>query len=532
MEQLYILFIICLFLLANYLQSRFSHAGSDHYYHLGLIKAIKDNKHRFITSYPQIIGEKYFAYPQFYHWILSFFPQEVAKDKYWIFSFIINLLQISFFLIFSYSIYPSLSLDIPRQTFISISSLVFIFTPFSFAVWNAKNVGISARGFGLLLGQLYLYSILWFYLFGNVTFLVISFIFVFLILLSSQFAMQYVILSSPFLAIFFQNISIVISPVLAFLFFYLFMPTICINFVKGQFGHKYLYFKYLAKVFILKARYSIWRDFVYDLWVKLRTNFKRGLIYVYDNPLVSITLGIPFIPAFLIILALNEDTRVLFFQNACMHGLALSVLVCLVVFLLTSFRKTRFLGEPERYVEFCIPQVAILSVVIFVHNSYLFFAVLGLCILLVIAQLSLSYYNKNRGKSGYEGVVIKEMIKKIEEYENTECSSKRIFSNNIEFGKYILGQHEQFAILKPLLTSFYTGSFHFKEIFPFDYTYVAHRAILPLAEEFKIDWLIYDTNANPATNNMEETFEGMREIFQIKNYKIYKLCSKTSPNPS
>jgi len=472
------------------------------------------------------------AYPQFYHWLLSFFPQEVVKDKYWIFSFIINLLQISFFLIFSYSIYPSLSLEMPRQTFISISSLVFILTPFSFAIWNAKNVGISARGFGLLLGQLYLYNILWFYLSSNVTFLAIAFILVFLILLSSQFTMQFVILSSPFLAIFFQNIFIVLNTVVAFLLFYLFMPTICLNFLKGQLGHKYLYSKYSANVTILKSRYSIWRDFVYDFWVKLRTDFKRGIFYIYYNSLVSITLGIPFIPALLIVLFLNEDMRSLFFQNAYTHGIALSVLACLVVFLLISFRKTRFLGEPERYLEFCIPQLSILSIVIFVHHFYLFFVLLGLCLALVLAQLSYSYYKKNKAKSFSFDAVTREILKKIEEYENKECSSKRIFSNQIDIGICILGLSKNFLVLRTSTTSSYTGSIHFKDIYRADINYVDHKVILPLAEEFQIDWLIYDTNAIPATNNMEETFEGMKETFQIKNYMIYKLCSKTSPNPS
>jgi hypothetical protein len=53
--------------------------GCDHPFHIGLIKAIKKNNHRFLLNYPYVIGEKNFNYPHFYHWILSFLPKKVGS---------------------------------------------------------------------------------------------------------------------------------------------------------------------------------------------------------------------------------------------------------------------------------------------------------------------------------------------------------------------------------------------------------------------------------------------------------------------
>ena len=291
--QLFLLVILQLLL--TVLQMVGTFPGSDHYYHIGLIKGIRANGHRFVLSHPNMIGEKHFSYPQLYHWVLSFLPSRTF-DKTYNFvgiSLFVMFLQVVLFLLFCYTVYPFMPITIQLENFMLVSGLIFVITPFSYAIWNAKNIGISARGFGLLLGQIYLYFIMWYFLFGNTLFLFIAFLIAFIIILSSQFTMQFVLFSAPLFAMIFGNVSFLLVPVVTLGMFFLLMPNIARNFVMGQVGHKTLYYKYLAEKFILNFRHSIWRDFVYDFWLKIRNNYKSGILYIYNNPLMSILIGMP-----------------------------------------------------------------------------------------------------------------------------------------------------------------------------------------------------------------------------------------------
>ena len=80
--------------------------GSDFCYHTGLINDIRTNNHKFVKYRSNIIGGQYFAYPQLYHWILSFLPSAIIEKYYQVFSIAIGLLQITLFLIFAYTIRP------------------------------------------------------------------------------------------------------------------------------------------------------------------------------------------------------------------------------------------------------------------------------------------------------------------------------------------------------------------------------------------------------------------------------------------
>lgn len=518
-----------IFLLLNIVQVKFSSLGSDHAYHVSLIKAIKDNKHRFVRSHPQIIGEKYFAYPQFYHWLLSFFPATFVKNQYWILNGIINFAQLVSFLIFAQSMYTYLDIDTNLNEFVLHSGLIFILTPFSYAIWNARNKGISARGVGLLLGQVYLYLILLYNITGNMIYFVYIFISAFIILLSSQFAMQFVIISAPIFALIFKNPCFLMVPIFAFMMFYAIMPSVCSDFVKGQFWHKYLYSQYLAEVFILKLRYSIWRDIFFDFWVKLKVDLKKGLLYIYYNPLVSLLLGIPFLTMFMAYILGDSDIRSAVLETRYLYILAIPVIVSLLVFILTSFRKTRFLGEPERYLEFCIPQISLLGAFFFTHTYAIAYAILGICVLLIMGQLIVSWMIKDRAtKLALNPIedIAKYVIMKSLENGNRGPNTIRIFSNNGNIMKYVM-HYENIVSLRTNLTSLFTGKLHFKDIYPDKYPYVSANAILTLINEFKIDWFILDTITLPVYDQLlTNSKTQLCEQFNVNHYKIYKVCLK------
>ena len=140
-------------LLINIANQKRSHFGSDHYFHLNLIRLIKNNRHRFITRYSNFIGNEYASYPQFFHWVFSFFTITKPARVNFIYKSVIFFLDVSFFLIFFYSGFLQFTSRLPLLIVFLYAALLFIFTPFNFVRWNSGNAGFSPRGLGVLLGR-------------------------------------------------------------------------------------------------------------------------------------------------------------------------------------------------------------------------------------------------------------------------------------------------------------------------------------------------------------------------------------------
>jgi hypothetical protein len=352
--------IICLLvlnILILFIQAKVTIPESDHPYHLGLINEIRKSKHRLLLSHPNLIGEINFGYPQLLHWVLSFLPKAFLVNYYYFVGAVLNILSSVLFLVFAIWAYPLLHISISIEYFVLYAGLLYVLTPFSWAIWNAKNTGISTRGLGLFLGYLYQFLILLYFYSGSWVFLFFIFITVFIILLSSQFANQFVLLTLPFFAILYHNYFLLVFPLLAFLLFYLINKEVALKFIRGQYWHKTIYYKYLAKVFILKARPSIWRDLIFDIWKNIIKRPATGLLYAYHNPVISITIGIPILGYLLFVFLVRNS----FYTTEIEKLLFYNIIIALSVFFLTSIRKTRFLGEPERYVELVIPSIVLLT---------------------------------------------------------------------------------------------------------------------------------------------------------------------------
>jgi len=519
-----LILLVILQLLLTALQMVGSRPGSDHYYHVGLINGIRDNGHKFVQSHPNIIGEKYFVYPQLYHWILSFVPSMALGSSYRLFGLGISFFQLMAFLLFSFTLYPFIPADMGIEQFMLLSGLVFVLTPFSYAIWNAKNRGISARGFGLFLGQVYLYFIIWYYLFDKGLFFILAFLMAFVIILSSQFAMQFVLFSAPLLALFFKNPIFLLIPVFAFGMYYLIMPEIARNFVKGEIGHKTIYYKYLADKYILDYRHSIWLDFLRDFWVKRFENFKRKFVYILYNPLLSLIWGFPVLTLiFLCFFFCTEMRAIWSSEDKSILYLTIPVIVTFCIFLLTSFRKTRFLGESERYMEFSIPQLSVLGGIFLQDLGVIAWIILGFCSLLVLSQFMLRHLQVSYGFSNQHNQAMKGIKEHLSKIGNGDNSSVRIFSNNGEVNKWFLTG--KFEVLTINFTSLYTGRFHFKEIFPVEFPYVSEELLIPLVREFDINWLILDlTHISNYPEFLDKEVGLLKEEMAVSRYRLLRVC--------
>lgn len=449
--------------------------GSDHQIHIAIVDRIKMNNHQYIVDYILSINETYAWYPQLFHWLLSFLPEKIYKEKYQYINLVIKLIEIIAFNTFLIFLYNRLVFD--TNIFIYANIIVNIF-PFSYVAWNAKNMGLSPRGMGLVAGQIYTYLIVIYLITGNVYILLPLLFIVFVILLSSLIAMQYVCLSIPFFVILFSVPEIILLPFVAFGMFYMLMPLVAKNSIIGQFNHKRCY-ALVADMFILKSRPSIYRDFFYDFWIKFKTGLRKGIGYIYTNPIIEIIYGIPFL-WLLIYWNINHkfigDSGVIFYI----------ILSSLGLFFLTSFKWTRFLGEPQRYLEFVIPLITIL----YVLNFDLIFHVgmIVFCLVMITASsFAMNRHGETKTLSGDKALFLDYMSKE-NKYRNQIC-----ISNDNEIVKYFTGMG--INVVRPDYSVYIRN----KEEYYKNYYNKSLYAMSPWALEsfynkFKVDFLVLNTD--------------------------------------
>ena len=479
--------------------------GSDHALHLTLIHRIKINKNRFVENNMFYFNEKYPYYPQLYHWILSFFPEFIIKEKYNNIGVVIKAIEIIAFNFFLYYIYTNVGFE--KITFL-FANFIFNAFPFSYAFWNAKNTGLSARGIGLIAGQIYLYLIIVYVFSGSLWILFGIFIIVFIIWLLSQMAMQFVLLSLPLIAIIFRIPEIIIMPFISYGLFYLIMPKVAKGYILGQFNFKRNYALFMSYIFILKRRPSIYRDFFYDFWVNVKRDRKRGFLYIYQNPIIELFYGFVFLWFVIYVAIINSFPEIL----SNMFSL---VIISLILFFITSFRLTRFLGEPQRYVEFVIPIISILFSISYswqFASIILFLAFLIIIIPNYIINNNILFRNRNSDRDN-----LFELLKK-----NTSQKSKICISNDNEILKFIMPLG--YDICKPDYSMYYkTKSSFFNLFYDSQLEKISPLALKEYCEQFNPDFLILNNNFY-SFNKLENRLANInwKILKKIGDYSLYK----------
>ncbi|WP_104722762.1 hypothetical protein [Helicobacter mesocricetorum] len=356
MEIIAILLMMCIGSFCIFLgivrKMDYPYGGSDHAYHFKLIKFIKNNKHWLVSKFDSF-NQHIAVCPQLYHWICSFFSDcFLLRKANWI-GYVLMGLMIASFNGFIYLCMLYLGLEFNLLE-IALANLLLVTLPIIYVIWNAKFMGLSARAFGLLLVYWYLFGLYFYLLFGGVELFLIVLLFVFFCLLGSQFAYQFVLFSSVFIAVVSSHYEILwlipLSVVLLFVLNY----SYALGFFTTQFHHKRNYAKFMIKDCHFKARFSIWRDFVYDFWIKRDKN------YLLNNPVFEVLIG-----AFAACVALVGYWWVADSSEVEVWNLYVLLSSSFFAFLVTSLRIARFLGEPQRYIEFGIPFATLLCVLLF-----------------------------------------------------------------------------------------------------------------------------------------------------------------------
>jgi hypothetical protein len=514
-------------LMVNIANQKKSHFGSDHFFHLNLIRLIKSNHHRFVERYQNFIGNEYLSYPQLFHWIMGFFNMNHPSGLILIYKSVIFFLDVSFFLIFFYSGFLRFTSRLPLFIIFLYAALLFIFTPFNFVRWNSTNAGFSPRSLGVLLGRIFLYLFLFQHYHSAWVFYAGLIAVVYIIFLSSQFAMQFVLFFCIIYGILFMDWRIFSVPFLAFALFYLLHKKIAINYIKGQYRHKKIYAVHFAKRFILKYRPGIWRDFIYDFWIKLKKEKWAALPYIQTNAVVTFFWGFTIMPLVIYFIIRNNFIahQKVFWPFITANPLIQIALITMLIFFLTSLAKTRFLGEPERYLEFATPSMVFIFIESYGSRS-IYIAIIYYVIMSLLLIFISKWYDKKSARvkdnllwqldtvqpDGKSLISVLEGLKR-------QYGRLNLFSNNEEITRYLLVL-EDVNFLLPDIAAEKTGSFFYKDIYHEQYPCVNESLLLPMINEFEINVMVIDTGCllHPCIEKLESL--SFKRVFEMSDFVL------------
>ncbi len=476
--------------------------GSDHFIHLSILEKIKSNGFKYGVKKISGYNEENSTYPILFHYILACFFYKTAINNPNRIGFVITIISIFFF-----NFFLSHLIGLADWFFILKANILYLIFPFSYIYWNAKNMGLTARGFGLLIGNIFTYCLV-FYLKGDgsITWLIMMTVFSFTALLGSQFAFQYIIFTSLVTSLFVSQLQLLIPVLTSLIIFRFLLPKFSKEFFRGQYNHKRNYALYLAPIYILKTRPSIYRDFVYDFWIKL-SQIKREKVktfyYIYSNPIFELIYGFPFLWVFIYYLLKNGAINNLETIDSIIAS-------SLALFFLISLRPFRFLGEPQRYVEFVIPLISISFLYYVPDNIQLVIALLSIAF---IALTKFVFYSFKE-YSNHDHDEITHFLK------NKFSRETIISSNDSNFSKFLI---PYFNIVKTDLTR------HYKDIFEFNFYHNNNFAIhsvnglLEFHKIHKTDLIIINLKLySQADIDKLHSKLYIKEVRTINNYIIYK----------
>ena len=510
-----ILILLIPLFLFQFINRKITILGSDRFYHYLLIDQIIRNHKRPISNLKNFINENIMSYPQLPHLILANI-KEKYRDMVMANIQIFSALLQSCLLVCFVSLYLSLNKsNIRFNEFLLICSLAFVFVPYTFNLKNSKNVGMSARGLGLFTGQLLVF-LYWMYLETSlIHYLIGASIIGFVILTISQFANQFHLFFVLPLALITGNYELVVIPFLSFFMGFILAPKIAFVYFKGQILHKILYSKFLAKKGILMSRESIWLDWVskfpkYFHW--MLADYKRNKHlwnYIKDNSIFILLAEMP-----LFIFWLWSVITIKPLTNA-----DLIIMVIGLIFITTTFRVSRFLGEPERYLEFAFVILAIRVGDIVITNN------VHKILLLLVLLYSVGYilFNLKTNKSDDSEVERYSILKKVKNLLHSTTTSPVLLCNSTDVAKLLWSPHIKQYFYNTYILS--NNHLKFQQVYTQNYSYLVESELIMLVNKYReINFLLIDLNliANPndflSNNNIKN-----ETVFLEENYALIKI---------
>jgi hypothetical protein len=358
-------------------------SGSDHPVHVFLARAIRERGHRLPIRIPGLLNPSYCsAYPLFLHWLLSFLPPDSLGQVARLLNPVVNTLLV---------VLVYVALKLPGMDAGALSAhagfvaLLYCLTPQFYQGNSARNYGISSRPIGILLIQVLVLLCFRAQSGSGLLLLAAGTFTAYAIWGFNTFAQQAMLLFGIGLGLVAGQWTVLAFAGASLVLFVLIHRDYAISYLIHTVQFSAAYATRLARVFVLRQRYSVWRDLVWDIWRRLQRSVPKGLRYAYDNPVLIVCFLNP-----LTVLGAYAATRgavPVGFVRYCGIVAAVGGLACFA----TTLRLTRFLGEPERYIEMVtlVGTIAGAAFLLRVVGETVLWAVVGYFICVNVAQVGI-----------------------------------------------------------------------------------------------------------------------------------------------
>lgn len=376
-------------LLQAIIGSRF---GTDNATHLFMIGQVRKHGGLF-TRVPDLLNNAACgAFPLYLHAGLSILsPRALAVAPFFI-NPIANAAHVGVFAVAA-ATFQRLG-NLP-DTFTIAATMLFGFCPQFFHAFSARNFGFSSRGIGLLCLTVFFVS------YAAVTLEIVPFIpgllamivAAYLVFAFNTFAAQALLIVGTILAVLRAEATHLAAVVGGLALFVALHPKYSMAYIRDTLLFIRAYARELAPVFILARRHSIWRDWIWDIPRRFRAGAVAGFHYLYENSLV---VGMVLNPLTIAVIAAQFTANGS--DSPPMKLVGEIGIAGLLAMLLTSFRATRFLGEPERYVEATAPWIILAGGAWLwgIAGAGAVWALASVCVVMSLVQLALSEFLARR----------------------------------------------------------------------------------------------------------------------------------------
>ena len=459
-------------------------------------------------------------YPPLIHFLLSFLP-----DKYILLAgYLLNILFDSMNAVFIYFagflIFDAVETPITASSF-SLSfylSLVWASCPLLHPV-NARLTGIGARTLGPFLTNLYFFG-LYFVINGSYLSVAICLLSLLLIILSSQFALQVVLVFSLVLSIIYKSYLVFLLPVV----FVIIVVSLNVAGIRKQmlakWQHLKWYFDKRSNPDTL-SRGSI--DKIVKYFRSLNGNF-AGSVYgvLTDVPVVVTFVLYPMLWMFVFVVFCGGEPLISQLYDNAIFFYCLSVVASsFVVFFVTIKKPFSAIGEAERYVEYAVP---FLSVLFVVACSYTNFSLLPILVVVNMSFVMLNiflfnHYVFERNVKCFNDVQTAELVDCIVKHSSGNIISIPI-KLSFKFGLYL--DQNKFKLYYPMFFEEVGGyNFSFDDCEKYD---MINRDVISVVNKYDVDLLVLDKdyymNAYVAQVGQAD-FSGLVSIFENDKYQVF-----------
>lgn len=388
---LLLLILVFCFALRAYPRVRLKYGiASDSFFHLKHAADIRADHMQVFYELKNSVIKIVYSYPYLYHWLLALFSERTrpwAERFTGAFFDTLNVLIIYVFtrwyLIEHHLNYPFLNLAVCFLYAVSPALLRFNGGPRSF---NGSPRIMAQTLYLIHIFSFYHYSVT-----GNFISLLLSICFAGWIAVGSTFGTQVLLFFAVIFSLLFSWKYLLIL-VASILFILVFSGGKVVRVLKGHFGHARFLAERIGQQSPYQSRTPVYINNMKEVAKSLmQLKFKRAVPFFHDEnyPLHNFLF---YYPSFFILLNIGYfDTH---------KFLYISVLAAVALYIFTSFKRFKFLGEPVRYLDYVLVPSYILSYIFLSehHLAWIFYLFIGYSLLSMVyflQQFYKLYFNIN-----------------------------------------------------------------------------------------------------------------------------------------